>query len=121
MAKSKLFSKFSNSELQIYGNLEKKNRIKYNERSLKIHKSFYSITSIYRNKYIFSTLKLHLSIDIQYYKYHISKQTDPFDKAGAYGIQEWIGAVGIEGIEGSYYNVMGLPVHRLYKCLSTLD
>lgn len=73
MAKSKLFSKFSNSELQIYGNLEKKNRIKYNERSLKIHKSFYSITSIYRNKYIFSTLKLHLSIDIQYYKYHISK------------------------------------------------
>lgn len=49
------------------------------------------------------------------------KRYHPFDKAGAYGIQEWIGAVGIEGIEGSYYNVMGLPVHRLYKCLSTLD
>ena len=41
----------------------------------------------------------------------------PFDKAGAYGIQEWIGYVGIEGIEGSFYNVMGLPVQRLYSTL----
>ena len=39
----------------------------------------------------------------------------PMDKAGAYGIQEWIGYVGIEGIEGSFYNVMGLPVQRLCK------
>lgn len=38
----------------------------------------------------------------------------PYDKAGAYGIQEWIGYVGIEGIEGSFYNVMGLPIQRLY-------
>lgn len=38
----------------------------------------------------------------------------PFDKAGAYGIQEWIGYVAIEGIEGSFYNVMGLPVQMLY-------
>ena len=38
----------------------------------------------------------------------------PFDKAGAYGIQEWIGHVAIEGIEGSFFNVMGLPVQRLY-------
>ena len=39
----------------------------------------------------------------------------PLDKAGAYGIQEWIGAIGVAGIKGSFYNVMGLPVHRLYK------
>ena len=39
----------------------------------------------------------------------------PFDKAGSYGIQEWIGYVGISGIEGSFYNVMGFPVHRVYR------
>jgi len=38
----------------------------------------------------------------------------PFDKAGAYGVQEWIGFVGVERISGSYFNVMGLPVHQLY-------
>lgn len=42
----------------------------------------------------------------------------PFDKAGAYGIQEWIGAVGITGITGCFYNVMGLPLHTLYDKLS---
>ncbi len=41
----------------------------------------------------------------------------PYDKAGAYGIQEWIGYVGIYKIEGSFYNVMGLPVHKLYQYL----
>lgn len=39
----------------------------------------------------------------------------PMDKAGAYGIQEWIGYVGVEAIEGSYFNVVGLPVQRLYR------
>ncbi len=42
----------------------------------------------------------------------------PFDKAGAYGIQEWIGCVGINRIEGCYYNVMGLPLHALYSRLA---
>ncbi|MDR2472609.1 MAG: Maf-like protein [Tannerella sp.] len=39
----------------------------------------------------------------------------PYDKAGAYGIQEWIGYIGVRSIEGSFYNVMGLPVQRLYQ------
>ena len=38
----------------------------------------------------------------------------PYDKAGAYGIQEWIGCIGVKNINGSFYNVMGLPLHRLY-------
>ena len=41
----------------------------------------------------------------------------PFDKAGAYGIQEWIGYIGIERIEGSYFTIMGLPVHLVYELL----
>lgn len=44
----------------------------------------------------------------------------PFDKAGAYGIQEWIGAIGITKIEGSYNNVVGLPTHLLYETLNSI-
>lgn len=51
--------------------------------------------------------------------YYIDKY-QPFDKAGSYGIQEWIGMVGIERIEGCFYNVMGLPVARLYRELQGL-
>lgn len=51
-------------------------------------------------------------------EYYIEKY-QPFDKAGAYGIQEWIGKIGIEKIQGSYYNVMGLPIHQLYTELCT--
>ena len=47
-------------------------------------------------------------------EYYVSKY-QPFDKAGAYGVQEWIGYVAIKKLVGSYYNVMGLPVHKLYK------
>ncbi len=46
------------------------------------------------------------------------EQYKPLDKAGSYGIQEWIGYIGIEGIEGSFYNVMGLPIQRLYTELN---
>ncbi len=44
----------------------------------------------------------------------------PLDKAGAYGIQEWIGCMGVRNINGSFYNVMGLPLHRLYTELNTM-
>jgi len=52
--------------------------------------------------------------EIEYYV----KEYKPFDKAGAYGIQEWIGHVGIKKMEGDFYNVMGLPVHRVYRELN---
>jgi septum formation protein len=52
--------------------------------------------------------------DIEYYIDHYH----PYDKAGAYGIQEWIGYVAVEGIEGSFYNVMGLPIQRVYTELA---
>lgn len=71
--------------------------------SVKKHKSFYSISNVQ-----FKTLT---PAEMDYYisNFH------PFDKAGAYGIQEWIGFIGITHIEGSFYNVMGLPVQKLYE------
>ncbi len=48
--------------------------------------------------------------------YYINKYK-PYDKAGSYGVQEWIGYIGVESLEGSFYNVMGLPVRMLYKHL----
>jgi septum formation protein len=54
--------------------------------------------------------------EINYYVEHYR----PLDKAGAYGVQEWIGYVGVERIEGSFFNVVGLPVQRLYQALKTL-
>jgi septum formation protein len=70
--------------------------------SFQKQKSFFSISNV-RFK------KLSLS-EIEYYV----SEFKPFDKAGAYGIQEWIGYIGITHIEGSFYNVMGLPVQQLY-------
>jgi septum formation protein len=55
--------------------------------------------------------KLLTKNEIEYYV----SEFKPFDKAGAYGIQEWIGYMGITHIEGSFYNVMGLPVQQLYE------
>ena len=54
--------------------------------------------------------------EIDYYIEHYK----PFDKAGAYGIQEWIGYIGCTGLKGSYFNVMGLPVQRIYGELKSL-
>lgn len=52
-------------------------------------------------------------------EYYVEKYK-PMDKAGAYGAQEWIGYIGVENIEGSYFNVMGLPVQRLYRELKKI-
>jgi septum formation protein len=68
----------------------------------KIH-SFYAVTEV--------TFKSLTEEEINYYLSNYK----PFDKAGAYGIQEWIGYIGVETINGSYFNVVGLPVHDLYK------
>ncbi len=66
-------------------------------------KTFTTTTKVY--------FKQLTSEEINYY----IDNYQPFDKAGAYGIQEWIGYIGIERIDGSYYNVVGLPVQRLYE------
>ncbi|MCY1722909.1 Maf family nucleotide pyrophosphatase [Prolixibacteraceae bacterium Z1-6] len=68
----------------------------------KMH-SFYSLTNV--------QFKKLTNQEINYY----IQQFKPFDKAGAYGIQEWIGTIGITHIEGSFYNVMGLPIQKLYE------
>ncbi len=69
---------------------------------------FYETTNVYFNELSAS--------DIAYYV-HTAR---PFDKAGGYGIQEWIGYTGIRGIEGDYYNVMGLPISKVVQALRSL-
>ena len=51
---------------------------------------------------------------------HYVNNYRPMDKAGAYGVQEWIGFIGVTRLEGSYFNVMGLPIQRLYKELKRI-
>lgn len=63
----------------------------------------------YTTVYFKELTKLEIDYYLDYYQ--------PFDKAGAYGIQEWIGQIGIKKIEGSYYTVMGMPIHLLYENL----
>ncbi|RZS96716.1 Maf family nucleotide pyrophosphatase [Cecembia calidifontis] len=60
------------------------------------------------------TFKVLTEEEINYYITHFQ----PFDKAGAYGIQDWIGFIGVQKLEGSFYTVMGLPVHLVYKVLN---
>ena len=50
---------------------------------------------------------------------HYVDNYSPFDKAGSYGAQDWIGLIGIDRLEGSYFNVMGLPVHKVYQALKS--
>ncbi len=71
-------------------------------RSASSRSSFYAVTDV-----TFSNLEIE---EIESYV----AEYKPFDKAGAYGIQEWIGYIAVERIVGSYFNVMGLPVQRLY-------
>lgn len=70
-------------------------------------KAFFSLTKVY-----FKTLSRE---EIEYYV----DNYNPYDKAGAYGAQEWIGYIAVQRIEGSYFNVMGLPVRELYEELLT--
>ena len=86
----------------------------------KVHRVITGVTLLTRKKsHTFSVstdvfFKQLSEEEIGYYVTHYQ----PMDKAGAYGIQEWIGHVAIEGINGSYFNVMGLPTHRLWEELS---
>ncbi|WP_027136629.1 Maf-like protein [Gaetbulibacter saemankumensis] len=59
------------------------------------------------------TFKALSDEEINYYV----ETAKPFDKAGAYGVQEWIGQIGVTKLEGSYFNVMGLPTHKVYQTL----
>lgn len=60
------------------------------------------------------------ALDNDEISYYVEKYR-PMDKAGAYGIQEWIGYIGVTGLQGSYFNVMGLPVQRIYEELKCWD
>ena len=71
-------------------------------------KTLHSITKV--------TFKPLKDDEIRYY----IKNFKPFDKAGAYGVQDWIGQIGVTKIKGSYFNVMGFPVHLVYKTLNSI-
>ncbi|NBV11103.1 MAG: septum formation protein Maf [Chitinophagia bacterium] len=87
-------------------------------------KSHRVITGVYiinesESRYFSETTLVHFHpITLSQIEYYVD-QYQPFDKAGAYGIQDWIGVVGIRGIEGDFYNVMGLPVSKLLGYLPT--
>lgn len=76
------------------------------------------VTSSRRESFDAETLVHFGQLSDSEIEYYVDRYK-PYDKAGAYGIQEWIGAVGVTGINGSYYNVMGLPINRLYRLLTS--
>lgn len=67
------------------------------------------------------TTKVYFRALLQKEIEHYVDAYQPFDKAGAYGIQEWIGMIGVEKIEGCFYNVMGLPVNKVWEILSLMN
>ncbi|HKK38637.1 MAG TPA: Maf family nucleotide pyrophosphatase [Cryomorphaceae bacterium] len=73
------------------------------------------LTSSEKQTVVYETTKVHFGlVEREAIEWYVS-EFKPFDKAGAYGIQEWIGYVGIEKIEGSFYNVMGFPTRLFYN------
>ena len=84
------------------------------------------ITGVYlvndtESSYFSETTLVHFHpLTLSQIEYYVD-QYQPYDKAGAYGIQDWIGVVGIRGIEGDFYNVMGLPVSKLLGYLPTTN
>jgi septum formation protein len=87
------------------------------EMSGKTHKVITSVCIKTKQKELVfhdETLVTFATLTIEEIEYYL-KNYQPYDKAGSYGIQEWIGLVAIEKIEGSYANVVGLPTHKLYK------
>lgn len=97
---TEMLTKLSGTNHQVYTGVS----IVYNN----ILHSFYDVTEVF-----FSPLT---ASQIAYY----IANYNPFDKAGAYGIQDWIGAVAVQKLIGSYTNVMGLPTEKLYRALSDL-
>lgn len=92
-----MLSRLSGKEHQVISSVCLKSKDKLFE--------FKDITLVHFNK----LSKLEIDYYLDYYQ--------PYDKAGAYGIQEWIGQIGIKKIEGSFYTVMGMPTHLLYENL----
>jgi septum formation protein len=106
---------------KVYGKPNDKEDAKEMLRELsgKTHEVITGVCLTTKNKQtnFFAVSKVTLAtLDEEEIEYYISKYK-PYDKAGSYGVQEWIGYIGVEKLEGSFYNVMGLPVRMLYMYL----
>jgi septum formation protein len=95
---TEMLSKLSGANHQVYTGVS----IAYQDR---LH-SFYDVTEVFFNELTAEEIDFYVT------------NYNPFDKAGAYGVQDWIGTIAVQRIIGSYTNVMGLPTEKLYKALS---
>lgn len=89
----------------------------------KMHKVITGVCMMTENGHILfsdTTKVFFKAFDLKELEFYLDNY-NPMDKAGSYGAQDWLGLVGIEKIEGSYFNVMGLPVHLIYEELKYLD